>query len=197
MTSLFSVIRAAVRPGTAIDALDLTEGEPGASALNPETPLAGASNIGVDMSEPQTGAGAAAAAAALTSAVAAAASGGGDGFKTAMDRMNAVLGADSIKGDARRMSAAFDLANASPDMAADAVVAFVAANVPATQAAIEPAPAAAAVSSPDAAAAAYEAQRLAAANLAMPGGSQAAGKETIRASWSDAIAKAGVGRKGA
>ncbi|ATN32899.1 hypothetical protein ACO34A_03670 [Rhizobium sp. ACO-34A] len=110
----------------------------------------------------------AAQAAAVTIAAAAAASGGSDGFKTAMDRMNAVLGADGIKGDAKRMSAALDLANASPDMAAEAVVAFVTANVPASTASAEPQkPAQQGASS---AAATYEQQRVAAANLAMPGG---------------------------
>ena len=121
------------------------------------------------MSENQTVAGADQSDAATNAAVAAAASGGADGYKKAMDRMNAILGADSIKGDAKRMSAAVELANASPDMAADAVIKFVSANVSATAAEADteqdkPAP------SP----AAYEQQRMAAAGLAMPGGKPAA-----------------------
>lgn len=158
MTSLISAIRAAVRPGAIPDSLD--ENEPGALASTTELPLPEAQPTGGDMSANQTAPGSAAAAVAGTLAtVAAAASGGADGFKYAMDRMNAVLGAEGIKGDAKRMSAALELANASPDMAAEAVVAFVTANVPATKAEA-PAPAASAQS--------YEQQRTAAANLAMP-----------------------------
>ncbi len=189
MTSLISAIRAAVRPGAIPDSLD--ENEPGALASTTELPLPGAQPTGGDMSANQTAPGSAAAAVAGTlAAVAAAASGGADGFKTAMDRMNAVLGAEGIKGDANRMSAALELANASPDMAAEAVVAFVTANVPAASAST-PAPA------PAAQQASYEQQRTAAANLAMPSGAQAPASETIAASWKSAIAKAGVGRKGA
>lgn len=117
------------------------------------------------MSGIQTGPGAASAAVGTLAAVAAAAQGGGaDGFKAAMDRMDAVLSADGIRGDAGRMSAALDLAKASPDMAADAVVAFVTANVPTAK--------------PEAAASdnAYEKQRLAAASLASPAAASAAGK---------------------
>lgn len=188
MTSLISAIRAAVRPGAIPDSLE--ENEPGALASTTELPLPEAQPTGGDMSANQTAPGAAQAAAGTLAAVAAAASGGADGFKTAMDRMNAVLGADGIKGDAKRMSAALELANASPDMSAEAVVAFVTANVPATQAE------AAAPAAPAASAQTYEQQRTAAANLAMPSGSASA-TETVGASWKDAIAKAGVGRKGA
>ena len=118
------------------------------------------------MSAIQTAPGSAAAAVAGTLAtVAAAASGGADGFKTAMDRMNAVLGAEGIKGDAKRMIAALELANASPDMNAEAVVAFVTSNVPATKAE------ASAPAAPAASAQSYEQQRTAAANLAMPSAS--------------------------
>lgn len=188
MTSLISAIRAAVRPGAIPDSLD--ENEPDALASTTEMPLLEAQPTGGDMSANQTAPGAAQAAAGTLAAVAAAASGGADGFKTAMDRMNAVLGADGIKGDAKRMSAALELANASPDMSAETVVAFVTANVPATQAE------SAAPAAPAAQAQTYEQQRTAAANLAMPSGSASA-TETVGASWKDAIAKAGVGRKGA
>lgn len=136
----------------------------------------------------QSAPGAAPAVAGTLAAVAAAVSGGSDGFKAAMDRIDAILSADGIKGDAGRMNAALTLAKASPDMTAEAVVAFVTANVPAAKA-DQPAPVAATQS--------YEASRVAAANLAMPSGAQAPATETIAASWKDAIAKAGVGRKGA
>lgn len=189
MTSLISAIRAAVRPGAFPDSL--VENEPGALASTIEAPLPEAQTTGGDMSANQTASGSAAAAVAGTLAtVAAAASGGADGFKTAMDRMNTVLGADGIKGDAKRMSAALELANASPGMTAEAVVAFVTANVPETKAEVS-APVA-----PATQAQTYEQQRTAAANLAMPSGSASA-TETVGASWKDAIAKAGVGRKGA
>lgn len=176
MTSFLSVIRAAVRPGAADDVLDQASDlggvEPGAQALNPEPPHVEAPTSGGNMSGIQTAAGAASAAAPLIAA-AAAASGGADGFKTAMDRITAVLGAEGIKGDGKRMQAALDLATGSPDMAAEAVVAFVTANVPAgsPSASAEAAPAVVpAASQPKPAAGAYEAQVQAAASLAMPGG---------------------------
>lgn len=177
MSSLLAAIRDAVRPGAQTHALDLVEDEPGASALNPATPLAEAYTSGGDMSANQTLAGAAQPATAALAAVAAAASGGqGDyqaGFQAAMDRVSATLGAAGIKGDARRMNAALDLALASPGMSAEAVASFVTANVAASAASPEPAPQASqpAASQPaPSPAAAYEQQRLAAASLAMPGG---------------------------
>lgn len=164
MTSLISVIRAAVRAGTITDSLD--ENEPGALSSTIEAPLIEAQPTGGDMSAIQTAPGSAAAAVAGTLAtVAAAASGGQDGFKTAMDRMNAVLGAEGIKGDAKRMSAALELANVSPDMSAEAVVAFVTDNVPETKGE------GAAPVVPAAQAQTYEQQRTAAAALAMPNAS--------------------------
>ncbi|NGO64203.1 hypothetical protein G6N76_10990 [Rhizobium daejeonense] len=171
MSSLFATIRAAVRPGALPHGLDDLGVEADANASNLETPPSEANPTGGSMSDTQTVAGAAQAAAA-TIAAAAAASGGSDGFKTAMDRINAALGADSIKGDAKRMGAALDLANASPDMSAEAIVAFVTANVPAATASAEPPkPAQQGAAS---AAATYEQQRVAAANLAMPGGGTSA-----------------------
>jgi len=194
MTSLFSAIRSAVRSGAADDVLEQIEGEAGAQALNPETPLPEATTEGGNMSGSQTVAGAAQAATATIAAVAAA-SGGTDGFKTAMDRMNAILGAEGIKGDAKRMSAALDLANASPDMSADAVVTFVTANVAAAaERTSEPAPAQA---SQPTSAAAYEQQRVAAASLAMPGGQASAAKTEPGSSWSASIAKVNARVKGA
>lgn len=203
MSNLLTVIRAAMRPGSTDDALDLIEGEPGAQALNPEAPHSEASIPGGTMSGNQTVAGAAQAATAITAAVAAA-SGGADGFKTATDRMQAILGADGIKGDGKRMAAALDLAAASPDMAADSVVAFVTANVPATTAhAAEPQSASAAATQPavatvpSPAAGAYEASVQAAASLAMPGGASASKTTEPGASWSASIAKANARVKGA
>ncbi|NEI89515.1 hypothetical protein GR248_01665 [Rhizobium leguminosarum] len=110
------------------------------------------------MSDQQTVAGAASAATAAIAA-AAASTGGADGYKTAMDRMGAILGADGIKGDGKRMAAALDLAAQSPEMAAEAVTAFVVANVAASGS--SPA-------EPGKQAGNYEQQRLAAAALAQP-----------------------------
>ncbi|MFK0330697.1 hypothetical protein ACIQUB_06195 [Rhizobium sp. NPDC090275] len=172
MTSLIAAIRAAVRPGAAPHVLVTDEGEPDASASITEGPLLEASLTGEDMPDPQPGAGMAPA--SIAQAVATAAAGGADGFKAATDRMTAILGAEGVKGDAKRMSAALDLSTASPDMSADAVISFVVANVPAAEAstaATEPAASAAPAS-----ASVYEAQRLAAANLALPGASGAGHK---------------------
>lgn len=189
MASLLATIRAAVRPGSQPDALDAIEGEPDASASILEEPHSEAEHTGGDMSVNQTVAGAAQAATATIAAVAAA-SGGDDGFKTAVDRFNAVLGADGIKGDAKRMSAALDLATASPEMAADAVVAFVTDNVPAIQASAAPTDAKPSAS-------AYEQQRLAAASLAMPTGSTATADTGSGSVWKASIAKANARVKGA
>lgn len=168
MTSLLASIRAAVRPGSANPCLDDVDGDNAATAGTADTePTTLKPTPGGDMSENQTVAGAEQSDAAPIAAVAAAASGGADGFKLAMDRMNTILGDDSIKGDAKRMSAAVDLANASPDMSAAAVVSFVSANVPA-------AAAGSATADPAPSPAAYEQQRMAAAGLAMPGGKPAA-----------------------
>jgi alanine dehydrogenase len=100
--------------------------------------------------------------------------------------MTAILGAEGVKGDAKRMSAALDLSTASPDMAAEAIVAFVVANVPAADASTSATAPEAAAAPAIAAAASYEAQRLAAANLAMPGAS-IAGRATAATINRDAI----------
>jgi len=176
MTSLIAAIRAAVRPGSAPHAFVTDDGEPDASASNSETPLLEAPITGAEMPDPQPGAGMAPA--SIAQAVATAVTGTADGFKAATDRMNAILGAESVKGDAKRMSAALDLSTASPDMSADAVVAFVVANVPAADASAPAAVSRPAAATPGAAAATYESQRLAAANLAMPGASGGGQKAT-------------------
>lgn len=161
MTSLISAIRAAIRTGALPADLDDIEADADASASSSQPPLIEAPTpTGGNMSENQTVAGAAGAAAAAIAA-AATSTGGADGFKTAMDRMTAILGADGIKGDGKRMAAALDLAAQSPDMAAEAVVAFVTANVSIASTASAPAGGQQQTSS-------YEQQRLTAAGLAQP-----------------------------
>lgn len=76
------------------------------------------------------------------------------GSKAATDRLVAALGAEGVKGDAVRMSAALDLAQKSPGMSGEDVAAHVSAYVGSTPAGAE--------------ASAYEAGRLAAAGLAQP-----------------------------
>ncbi|MBB4005811.1 hypothetical protein [Allorhizobium taibaishanense] len=150
------------------------------------------------MSANQTVPGAASATGTIA-AVAAAVQGGGDGVQAAMDRITTILSAEGIKGDGNRMAAALDLAKSAPGMMAEQVVAFITTNVAGAVAAAPATPTAATTASAPAGQpnASYEQQRLAAANLAMPGASQAPAKESVGASWKDAIAKAGVGRKGA
>ncbi len=77
------------------------------------------------------------------------------GTAEATERLSAVLGADGIKGDGKRMAAALDLATKSPAMAGADVTAFVAGNVSAAAAGEQ-------------SATAYEASRLSAAGLAAP-----------------------------
>lgn len=86
------------------------------------------------------------------------------GAKAATERVSAILGAEGIKGDGKRMGAALDLAISSPAMASDAVVMFVTSNVAASTM-----PAAVAQ------AGSYDERRLAAAALAQP--DAAAGKK--------------------
>ncbi|MER8427818.1 hypothetical protein [Mesorhizobium sp. M1403] len=83
--------------------------------------------------------------------------GHGAGMNAATARLTTALGADGVKGDAGRMSAALDLAAKSPAMSGADVAAFVVANVAASKPA------------GGADAAAYEQTRLAAAGLAQPG----------------------------
>jgi len=79
------------------------------------------------------------------------------GAAEATQRLGAVLSADGIKGDGRRMAAALDLAVKSPGMSAEDVVSFVTGNV-----------AAGTQPEPQAQADAYEASRTAAAGLVSP-----------------------------
>jgi signal peptide peptidase SppA len=79
-----------------------------------------------------------------------------EGAKAATDRLCAALGADGVKGDAARMSAALDLAVKSSSMSGEDVAAFVVGNVASAKAG-ELTPAS------------YEASRIAGAGLAAPG----------------------------
>ncbi|MBY5763627.1 hypothetical protein HFO06_11060 [Rhizobium leguminosarum] len=177
MSSLISAIRAAIRSGALPSDLEDIEVDADASASNSQPPHTGATTTGATMPDNQTVAGAAAAATAAIAAAAASA-GGGDGFSTAMDRMTAILGADGIKGDGKRMAAALDLAKQSPDMAADAVVSFVTTNVAAGTAA-----------SAGADAADYEKRRLAAAGLAQPGATVSTPATEAKAGWGKVSSK--------
>lgn len=87
------------------------------------------------------------------------------GAKAATERLAAALGAEGVKGDAVRMSAALDLARKSPGMSGEDVAAHVTAYV------------GAAANS----AAAYETERVAAAGLAQPAAASA-GKSAINTS---------------
>lgn len=76
------------------------------------------------------------------------------GANAERDRLTAVLAADGIKGDGRRMAAALDLAAKSPAMSAEEVTGFVTANMPAGDSETDPK--------------AYERERLQASGLAAP-----------------------------
>ncbi len=134
--SLLAAIRAAVMPEDAEPIL--TEDQPGASTPTTEASPPRAIQEEDEMSEPSNKpAGAAIQPAAGNSsnddAVQAAGLAGEErGAKAANDRMAAILSAEGVKGDGKRMGAALDLALNSPDMAADQVTSFVTANVPAS-----------------------------------------------------------------
>jgi hypothetical protein len=97
-----------------------------------------------------------------------------EGAKAANERHAAALGAEGVKGNAARMSAALDLLTKSPARDGAAVAEFVTANV-----AAEPA----------ADAKAYEQQRLAASGLAQPGKGKPQGGEAAASLWDKAVAK--------
>lgn len=164
MNSLIASVLAAVRPGAEPHSLE--EGiMPDAEAPTTETPPLGASTGVSSMTLPNAPAGASASV-DLAAAVAAATTGGhADGFKAATDRLGAIMGAEGIKGDGKRMAAALDLAKQSPEMSADAVIGFVTGNIPAAS---QPAP------QQGANASGYEHKRLAAAGLAQPGAAASA-----------------------
>lgn len=147
--SLLTVIRNAVAGGAEDEPREAAH----TGATAPEGP-AGAE--GVDMpteTQPAGGANAGISQADHDAAVNAARDQGrAEGVQAATDRLAAALGAEGVRGNAARMSAALDLAQKSPGMDGAAIAAFVSANV-----AAEP------VTAPS-----YEAQRLAAAGLAAP-----------------------------
>ncbi|HAU74627.1 MAG TPA: hypothetical protein DCW88_03570 [Agrobacterium sp.] len=136
--SVLAAIRASLMPGEADPILD--EDQPGATASSPEASPTRADQEEDTMSDPSnTPAGGASQTVAGNSSddaiKAAGLAGEEKGAKAANDRMAAILGADGIKGDGKRMGAALDLAIGSPGMSADQVTSFVAGNVPASGAA--------------------------------------------------------------
>jgi hypothetical protein len=155
---LLQTINQAVNAWTGADA-ELSD-EPGATAsILTEATAAGTGDNTMTTQTPAPGGASQTAGiseADHTSAVEAAkAEGHAAGFAAANTRLAAILGADGVKADGKRMAAALDLAIQSPGMAAEGVTAFVTANVGATEAA-KPAQT-------------YEQNRLAAAALAQSG----------------------------
>ena len=184
MASLIAAIRNAVHrdPTHALDAIEV---EPGADApANPAPPSEAETTGGTMSTQTQGGANP-----AVTAAIAAATLPQGkaaEGYTAAMARIDAILSAEGIKGDAARMTAALDLAKTAGEMSAEAIVGFVTANVPANKPeASAPAPAQPAADvRPDPAA--YEAQRAASAGLAQPGKGPKAAKDQ---GWGDVVAE--------
>lgn len=96
-----------------------------------------------------------------------------EGAQAATDRLVAATGAEGVKGDAARMTAALDLAVRSPGMSGEDVAAFVVANVAASK---------------PGSAAGYERSRLAAAGVAQPCGEAQKTVSGVKA-WDDYRAK--------
>ena len=96
-----------------------------------------------------------------------------EGAQAATDRVSAALGAEGVKGNAARMSAALDLLQKSPGMDGAAVAAFVVANV--------------AITGNDAQS--YERQRADAAGLAQPSKGKPQGGEAAASLWDKAVAR--------
>ena len=94
-----------------------------------------------------------------------------EGAKTATDRLVAALGAEGVKGDAGRMSAALDLAMKSPGMSGEDVAAFVSANVAGSAVADT--------------AASYETERLAAAGQAQPTAGKKPADVNGKSAWAE------------
>lgn len=165
--SLIAAIRNAVAGAAEDEPLDAAQ--PGASA--PQSP-AGAE--GVDMStetKPAGGASAGISQADRDAAVKTAHEEGmTEGAKAANARIAAALGAEGVKGNAARMSAALDLALKSPGMEGAAIAAFVVANVGGAEVS-------------------YEQQRLAAAGAAQPGKPKPQGGEAAASQWDKAVAR--------
>lgn len=121
-----------------------------------DTSAGGTKNAGISQAEHE---------AAVT---AARAEGKKEGASEATARLVTALGAEGVKGDPGRMSAALDLAQKSPGMSGEDVAAFIVANV-------------SAAAGKGKSAADYEASRLAAAALAQPSGGKPAGKGNLNA----------------
>lgn len=159
MKTVLSSVLAAVRPGS-IPAADLAV-EPAPAALSGATEQAGSIlSLGADPALEAAGAAVLAAASAPAANPVGADAAYAAGYHAACERFAAVLGADGIAGNAKRMGAALELTIGSPAMAAETVVAFVSANVGEATAAA-PAPAARPAAS-------YEQRRLDAAALTTP-----------------------------
>lgn len=162
-TSLLAAIHNAV-VGTAEPVLN--EDETGAAAHLPTTkestmskdnpPAGGATKAGTVTQADHD----AAIASARTEAMA-------EGAKAATERLSAALGAEGVKGDAGRMTAALDLAVKSPAMSGADVASFVTNNV-----------AASASGKPASATDKYVADRTSAASLAQPQGGGDKAKST-------------------
>lgn len=157
--TMLAVVREAVLASAAEDCPET--GETGAAAPQPEDvkmsgdqkPAGGDSkNAGISQAEHDA------------AVKAATETGRAEGAKAASDRLSAALGADGVKGDAGRMSAALELATKSPGMSGEDVAAFVSANVAASVA-------------KGSEAAGYEAGRLAAAPHARPSGDKPGSKK--------------------
>ncbi|MCG6115096.1 MAG: hypothetical protein MEQ84_07840 [Mesorhizobium sp.] len=160
---------AAIREATLADAAELVLEEDatrraGASSTQEDgamskddTPAGGAKNAGISQADHD---------AAVS---AARAEGKDEGTREATSRLVTALGAEGVKGDPGRMSAALDLAQKSPGMSGEEVATFVAANVAASASKAKPS-------------ADYEASRMAAAALAQPsGGEPSSGRLTALA----------------
>lgn len=182
--SVFAAIRAALRPVADVD-LEV-EDDPNDAHAESQPLQTGAQHEEATMANETTAPGADSkpgiSQAAHDAAVAKASADGKaegvtQGFKAANDRMLAILGAEGIKGDGKRMGAGLDLAIKSPDMAADAVVAFVSDNV------------AAATNTTQPKGGAYEQQRLAAAQLVQPNGGKPAADNSNKQALADAVAR--------
>lgn len=162
-TSMLAAVREAIHASAATISPDDGE-DPGAAeavastqqetAMSKENAPAGGKDAGIPQAEHDA-------------AVTAAEKRGGE---AATARLSKALGADGIKGDAGRMSAALDLAVKSPGMSAEEVAGFVTANVAKSGAAVS-----------------YEEKRLADAGLAQPG-SKPQG-ESAKTNWAEFRAK--------
>jgi hypothetical protein len=180
--SLLATIRAAVRP--VADVITDLDDDPNEENVTSQPLQTGAEPKEGAMPNENTAPGAdvkpgiseAAHTAAVTKANA---DGKVEGAKAANDRMVAILGAEGIKGDGKRMGAALDLSVKSPDMAAADVVAFVSDNVAAAATSTTPAPKGGS----------YEQQRLAAAQLVQPNGGASVADNANKQVLADAVAR--------